>query len=209
MKNNLAYLKAFLKEFHNTGTFFPSSSWLSDSLTEQINKSTEPVNILEVGSGSGAVTKEILSKMKSNDTLTICELNESFIKLLNKTLSKDKNYIEHKKNITIFHGSILDLIEENKFNYIVCSLPFINFDIKLTKLIFKKLHDLSKKDTVFSFFTYIGALTFSKILFSKKRKNLSQLQEFFKKQSHFKEIKKNHVFLNIPPATIISYTKED
>ena len=207
MKNNLAYIKAFFKEFQNTGTLFPSSKSLCESLTKNLENRTEPLNILEVGSGTGVITKYILNKMIPGDILTLSELNQEFIKILDKNIKKHKNYQTFQNNITIFEGPFQELHLDQSYDLIICSLPFLNFDLNLTTAIFKKFDEVAKPHCKLAYFTFFAAAFASKIILKNEKERLKEIEKFHKSQNLFTVSGKDFILLNIPPAIVLNLKK--
>ncbi len=63
------------------GTVFPCSAQSARKLTEPINFG-EAKRIVELGGGTGAITKEILKKMKPDASLTVFETSAPFSEIL-------------------------------------------------------------------------------------------------------------------------------
>jgi len=83
------FLKESLKSFGVTGTLVPSTEYVSKKMTEKVDFRKD-INIVELGAGTGVITKKILSKMNSNSKLFIFEVNEKFLPDLK--LIKDNYY---------------------------------------------------------------------------------------------------------------------
>ena len=84
MSNRLADCRLFLQEFrrnfHSTGALAPSGQRLARTLAHYVNHRTDdrPKRILEVGPGTGAVTRQIIRRMHPADRLDLVEINEAF-----------------------------------------------------------------------------------------------------------------------------------
>ena len=84
MKRLLSEYRLFLREFwsnyHTTGAILPSGPWLAAALARYVGKGDRPQRILEVGPGTGAVTRRIARAMRPADRLDLVELNGSFVR---------------------------------------------------------------------------------------------------------------------------------
>lgn len=185
--SKILFLKEFIQKQKQVGSLFPSSKKLALSMIEPIDLN-EPLNILEVGAGTGAITDQLILKIRPQDKLHIVELNTNLYNLL---LNKYKNI----DNVFIYNQDIIHLNFNINFDYIVSSLPFNSFDYNLTVNILDKYKDILNKNGTLIFFEYVG---------------LSHLKSFkknsfyhIKKQKINKSIKKQKiVFNNFPPAKV-------
>lgn len=203
IKDNVAFLKEFIKEFQTTGTMFPSSKWAAQALTNPLRKSRTPQNILELGPGTGPVTVKILDDMQQGDHLVTCEINPRFMAVLKENLSSYPNFLKHKNNVEFFLGPIQELPETRKFDTIVCALPFLNFELKTVEEIFSKLERLSSPDTKMTYYEYIGLRSLGKVVsMPDRKKRLKEIDCFFKKIYKNRPVQRERVWLNLLPINI-------
>jgi len=104
----------------SVGALAPSSKYLVSKMLKQIDFSKK-VNILELGPGTGVVTKEILDKITSDSNLVCLELNAQFCTDLEEI--KDKN-------LQVIQGSAEDvgaLFKNKSFDYVISGLPLAIF----------------------------------------------------------------------------------
>ncbi len=208
MEKQFALMKSMAKDFAATGTLMPSSSFLSKALTEIITAhDNRPVKILEAGAGTGPITKQILKKLRPQDHLTLCEMNPMLCDILRKYLETDENYLINRKNIEIFEGPVQDIEKENYYDFIVCSIPFLNFPAELAEDIFKKFHQLSKEEAKLSYFSYWGCKELGQILPLKEQTRRRELVKFLDNQHYFNRTSKKNIWLNLMPAEVKYYRK--
>lgn len=79
--NALTFFKQFFISPRTTGSLIPSSPFLCDTMLESVDWQ-ECKHFVELGAGTGVLTKKILSKMASDASLTIFEIRPEFIKTL-------------------------------------------------------------------------------------------------------------------------------
>ncbi|HTK76950.1 MAG TPA: hypothetical protein VL371_16910, partial [Gemmataceae bacterium] len=72
------FLKESRRHFRATGALLPSSRFLAKTLAAPLSGARPPYRILEVGPGTGAVTRAIARRMISGDQLDAVELNPRF-----------------------------------------------------------------------------------------------------------------------------------
>jgi phosphatidylethanolamine/phosphatidyl-N-methylethanolamine N-methyltransferase len=208
IKKQLFFLREFIQEFHSTGSAFPTTKWAAQALSGPLEGQRRPKRILELGPGTGSVTFPILTKMIPGDHLSICEINPRFMSELQVKMANEPLYHKFKENISFFTGAIQDFPEsEDKFDVIVCSLPFLNFDLATVEEIFAKLQKLSSEQTVMTYYQYIGLRSFGKAFGSKEGKQrMNQLDEYFDQAIVKHNAKRKRIWLNVLPINV--YTLE-
>ena len=204
IKDNFMFLKEFVTEFHNTGSCFPTSKKAASELTAPLREKRTPKRILELGPGTGSVTFPIIEAMIPGDTLSICEINPRFMRELKAKLEKDPSYQKFKSQIDFFEGAIQDFPEsDKKFDVIVCSLPFLNFDRGMVEEIFQKLTRLSIPNAVMTYYQYIGLRSIGKTIGSREKKQrMSELDSFFDTTSTKHRALRKRVWFNVLPINV-------
>ena len=202
MNSTLAFLKAIRHEFRHTGACLPSSRFVAAAMTEDLNSNRPGWNILEVGTGTGAISKAIILNMREDDTLTLCDINPEMIAGLKTMLEKLPEYNRHKERIHIICGPVQDLPDSQKFDLIISSVPFLNFDAALTKSILEKYHQLSKPDTKLKYFQYVALKNICQLCPGKRGQRVKALSDYLENQKLFQQSDSKIVWLNLPPARI-------
>ena len=127
----IQFIKESLKNLKEVGTIFPSSKFVVTKMIEPINFE-EKLTILELGPGSGVITKKLLEKMSSDSQLICFETNKKFYEELKK--------INDNKMILINQSAekmkqYLDKYEIEKVDYIVSSVPLLSLPKEVTNKI--------------------------------------------------------------------------
>lgn len=218
IRDRLVFLRECVRQFRDTGSMFPSSRWVARELTEPIrtphSHSAElgksgrgPLNILEAGAGTGPVTVEILRLLHAQDKLCICEINPSLMQMLKTRLQKKHDFHTHQDRITFFEGPVQEMSNDQKFDVIICSIPFFNLPIELVQDIFAKFEELSSKSCTLTFFSYLGVRYFAELTpVSELKQRARAVSRFFKSLSHHHKVQKKIIWLNFTP--IVAYKVE-
>jgi len=208
LKEQFVFFREFIAEFKSTGTCFPSSKWAAEALTRPIQGERPAQNILELGPGTGSVTIKILEEMQEGDKLTICEINPRFMQALKKMLLDNEDYLKHKENVTFFEGAVQELPATEKYNTIVCALPFLNFDLTTIQEIFAKLKDVSLPETVMTYYEYIGLKEIRRTFSSAERKQvIRESENFFEEVFAKHQMHRSKVWRNLLPIYIYKLEK--
>jgi phospholipid N-methyltransferase len=196
-------VREFCQELKTTGMLCETTRWVADELVEPLKRGDQGRSILEVGAGMGAITKRLLQNMRDDDQLLICEINPRFVRRLKQRLEDNPCYQKHSKRIEFFEGPIQELQRKHKFDVIVCSLPFLNFNRPLVEEIFKKLEEFSTPATVMTYYEYTGLRQIAKHATpAPNRHRIKEIENFFKEQLPKKRANKKLVWLNLPPVRV-------
>ncbi|MDZ4814999.1 MAG: methyltransferase domain-containing protein [Verrucomicrobiota bacterium] len=195
--------KEFRESFHTTGAFIPSSRYLSREILKPWSHRTKPASILEVGPGTGAITKELIQSLGKGDDAWIVELNEAFYLHLKEKFKSEPSWKKVAPLVHLIHGPVQELTEDGRFDYLICGLPFNNFPASLVRSILRKFELLVKPGGTVSFFEY-AAVRELKSPMSPKEEKL-RLASVGKSLKRFSAKHKNDAVLiarNLPPAWV-------
>lgn len=185
----MEHLLYFFKDLKQVGAIAPSSKFLAKDLVSQLkkqlaNSDCPPLNILEVGAGTGPLTKQIIKHLRPQDQFDIVEIHKKFYQII-----KDKY---QQPNLHIHHTDILNFQPEHRYNFIFSSLPYENMPENVSRQIWEKKLQLCSSDAYISYFKYVKFRDFKCDFEEKVVDTFGQNKKF--------------VLLNLPPAKI--YTLE-
>jgi len=179
------FFKEAVKNYKTSGTIVPSSKYLANKMLKDIDFSNANL-IIELGPGNGAITHNILNKLKSNAILVCFEINDAFYNELKK--------INHPQLIVLKASAEKVERELKKLgyinaDYIVSSLPLTIIPKEISHNILLENFNFLKKGGMFIQYQY--SLTYYK-----------KLKEVFGKN-----ITLNFEPINFPPAFVYKCTK--
>ncbi len=122
-----AFFREFQLAFQTTGAIMPSSRFLAWALTRHLAQPRRPCRILEVGPGTGAVTRAIARHLSLEDLLDAVEINGRFVQVLESRLRSERAFARCRDQIHVIHAAMEDLIGSGVYDYIVSGLPLNNF----------------------------------------------------------------------------------
>jgi phospholipid N-methyltransferase len=136
MQNKNTFLKAFLKNPLRTGSIIQSSPILADKMLEKIDFRNVKC-IVELGSGSGVITKKILKKMRKDCVLLCFEIEPA--------LAEKLRNIEDPRLIIINDCAEKIDIYLKKYGFqkadcIVSGLPLASLPPKISRSILKTIY---------------------------------------------------------------------
>src|SRR5438270_8819364 len=100
-----AFFRAFRRNFHTTGAILPSSRFLARAMASDLKGPRGPARILEVGPGTGAVTREIVRLLLPGDRLDAVEINPSFVAHLRRRLDEAVLFRRRLDQIELIEGA--------------------------------------------------------------------------------------------------------
>ena len=130
----IQFIKESLKSLKEVGTILPSSKSIVNKMIQPIDFSNN-ITIIELGSGTGVITKKILDKMNSKSNLICFETNKKFYEELKKIDNKKMTLLNQSAELM---ESYLNDNEIIKIDYIVSSVPLVTLPKKVTNNILEK-----------------------------------------------------------------------
>ena len=200
----IQFFSVALRNMKTVGTVCPSSPMLSRALAEVVDAAPQPRRILEVGPGTGPVTREILRRLGPRDVLDIVELSTEFCGDLERKVLGPWRGRGHGAQVTLHNAAIQDVpLEAGSYDCVVCGLPFNNFEHELVETIMLRLLDLLRPGGELSYFCYLGAKTVkSTVLDGAGRDNLRAIARL-EDELHLAHSGTRRVVLaNFPPAEV-------
>ncbi len=200
----IQFFSIAFRNMKTVGTICPSSPMLSRELAEAVIEARSPKRVLEVGPGTGPVTKEILKTLRAGDVFDIVELSTEFCQDLDSKLLDPWRRQGSPARVTLHNAAIQDVeLEAGSYDCVVCGLPFNNFEHELVEVIMHRMLELLRPGGELSYFCYFGAKTMkSTVLDERGRDNLRAIQRL-EDELHLSHSGTRKVVLaNIPPAEV-------
>ncbi|NGP89356.1 class I SAM-dependent methyltransferase [Fodinibius halophilus] len=185
----MEHLLYFFKDLKQVGAIAPSSKFLAKDLVSQLKKrltndECAPLKILEIGAGTGPLTKQIIKHLRPKDQLDIVEIHKKFFQIV-KTKYR-------QKNVQAYHSDILHFDPNYQYDFIFSSLPYENMPEEVSREIWEKKLNLCSPEAYISYFKYVKFRDFKSDFEEKVVEKYGQNEKI--------------VFLNLPPAKV--YTLE-
>jgi phosphatidylethanolamine/phosphatidyl-N-methylethanolamine N-methyltransferase len=200
------FWREFRRTFHTTGAVLPSGRRLSRALARFVRDGELGLgsrHILEVGPGTGAVTRHILAAMRPDDRLALVERNEQFVARLRERLVKEPLFHQAADRVAVHHSGVEELAEDRTYDVIVSGLPLNNFSVEMVNQILAKLQRLLAPSGTLSFFEYIAIRRVKSLVSGRaQRQRLHGIGAALDEVLRSSEIRRDRVLANIPPAYV-------
>jgi len=195
------FFRQFKRNFFQMGAILPSSRALAQAAVAYLAQKQGSIQVLEVGAGTGAFTREIVPLLQPGDSLDIVEINPELITYLQQRFRQEPNFQTRGVEINFINDDIRRVPFSYNYDYIVFSLPLTNFPPAMVQEILDLMIDHLKPGGIFSYVKYIfiGRL---KYLFGSSvvKANLAANQKIIDSFANQYQIESRAVFLNVPPA---------
>ena len=210
MRDHFEFLRQFRQRFETTGAIAPSSRYLAAAMTGPLKSRDRPARVLEVGPGTGAVTRRIVKLLKPDDRFDLVELNETFAGMLTRRFEQDPAYRAVADRSRVHVCPLQQFDAEGPFDYIISGLPLNNFSPELVGEIVERYFQLLAPGGVLSYFEYMYVRPVRKLVSKPaERQRLTQLDEILHPVLERHRFQRNWVFVNVPPAWVQHLRNED
>jgi phospholipid N-methyltransferase len=199
----LEFLRQTWRDYHHVGAIAPSSRSLARAIAKALDqRPTEgPMRVLEVGPGTGALTRGILEKLSPGDFLVLCEINRDFADHLDARFTRDPEFARWRNSVEIVCKPVEEFGARESFHHIVCGLPFNNFAPDVVRGIFQKFADLLVPGGTVNFFEYAWIRPLKRLVSNaEQRRHTHAVEEILGDLIRRHQIDQQLVLWNLPPA---------
>ncbi|QUQ63723.1 class I SAM-dependent methyltransferase [Kutzneria sp. CA-103260] len=201
----LTFLRVARTSFQATGALAPSSRYLAARLAAPLRggQVRHPAMVLEVGSGTGVVTREIAGLLGPADRLDAVEVNPDFVEVLAHALATDPVLARAADRIRLIPESITAVDLDRRYDVIVSCLPFTNFPPEQVRAILDRYLAALVPGGHLTYFGYLGtqaarSVFDSRTELARHRAVRAVLDEFQQRYG----VGSSVVWRNLPPARV-------
>ncbi len=191
MKENLQFLQAFLKNPAKVGAIAPSSPELAAEMLQGIQPDDHNI-VLELGVGTGAITRFLRDIVPSKDSYLGLELDSELVITLNQ------NYPD--MNIICGNAAIAYAIHQEsglgKVRYLICCLPFVSLPKEISENVLIEIQKFMDEGCELRIFQYAHGYYLPPAI---------KLREFLKKR-YGKALRSPLILKNMPPAFTLTWS---
>lgn len=190
MNENIQFLQAFLKNPLKVGAIAPSSPDLASKMLDGIEPDENNV-VLELGVGTGAITKFLADRIPNRESYLGIELDTKLVKSLNRRYP-DLNFISGNaaEAYEIHRSSGLGPIR-----YIICCLPFVSMPNEVGEQILTEASRFMEHGCMFRTFQYAHGYYMPSAI---------KIREFMRNR-YGRSQRSKLIFNNLPPAYTLTW----
>jgi phospholipid N-methyltransferase len=197
------FIREFRRHGRTTGAVLPSSRFLARALVSELCKPRRPARILEVGPGTGSVTREIARHLLPDDRVDLVEINGQFVAHLQRRFDREWTFHSRRHQFQIIHAAVESLTGAETYDYIVSGLPLNNFPGAQVREIFKTYDRLLKPGGTLTYYEYVLARQLkSPFVNRRERRRLYRVGRVMGGYIRSYQIRRERIFINVPPAIV-------
>jgi len=191
MKENLQFLQAFLKNPAKVGAIAPSSPELAQTMISGLKPDKDNI-ILELGVGTGAITKFIEPILPDRDSYLGLELDEKLYHALRLTYH----------DLHIVQGNACEAYRIHKesglgkVKYLVCCLPFVSLPKTVAEEVYRQIDTFMEDGCTLRLFQYAHGYYLPPALKLRERM----------RHRYGKSKRSQLVLKNVPPAYTLTWS---
>lgn len=200
-----AFFRQFRQRFETTGAIAPSSRFLASAMARPLKQRTgdTPVRVLEIGPGTGAVTRTLVKHIREGDRFDLVELNEAFAELLNGRFESEPTWKRVREQSHVHVVPIQEFATEEPYDFVISGLPLNNFPTALVDEIFEAYFRLLKPGGVLSYFEYQFVRSIrTRVGKRAERERLTTIDNTMRSYTDRLRFRRDWIFVNLPPAWV-------
>ncbi len=201
--HQLRFLKEYFGDPTTVGAIAPSSRGLAAALCEPFRHRTCPAKVLEVGAGTGAVTRHLGSLLGGEDELDLCEIQPKFVSVIEREILPHPDFAPGVAagRVRLLKQPVQEINQGNRYDFIISGLPLTAFELQDVQDVFAAFRRCLKPDGVLSYFEYIALRKISRsCTVGRSRERIRSVSSFLSGQIRDHQFDRQTVLMNLPPA---------
>ena len=197
------FFRGCLREPRVVGALTPSSRSLALALCEPYRTYRAPARVLEVGAGTGAITKHLGPLLKPRDELDVCEIKPDFAEVIERDVLRRPAFMPAVEagRVRVLCQPVQALSAEHQYDFVISALPFTAFGLDDVRTIFEVIRQCLKPNGVFSYFEYVGIRRTTRVLsLGRERARIRSVSEFLNQRIRSHQFARRTILQNVPPA---------
>ncbi|MGY5123563.1 class I SAM-dependent methyltransferase [Streptomyces nigrescens] len=199
-----AFLVESIRNHRTVGSIAPSGKSLANLLADPLLERAGRIsNVLEVGAGTGSVTRILLPQIPRGSRLDIVEANAHFAAHLRRLVRGYPNLLEKQEQVRVHNAFVEQLNTDRRYDVIVSGLPFANFSPRQVDEIMGRYFDLLRPGGTLTYFSYCGSRWVRTFLTSRpEARRQREVKDLLQQYHNQYAIGCWTVWGNLPPANV-------
>ncbi len=190
MNERLQFFQEFLKNPLNVGAISPSSPALAEKMLAEVEADSKHI-ILEIGVGTGAITRILQTKIPNPNCYLGIEINEAFVECAHKEFPELKIVCGDAGEAEKIHAET----RLGEVKYIISGLPFASLPGEISQTILSEVDKFMSKGCLFRTFQYVHGYYLPPAVKFRQRM-----------QEKYGKVRRSRVVLkNVPPAYTLTW----
>lgn len=197
LSQHLTFFRQAFRSLREVGALAATTHAVANAVVAPITHRETPIQVLEVGAGTGAITQAILRRLASDDHLDVYEINAAFAAVLRQTVGSITGPM-----VQVYEADIESLAPEARYDFIVSSLPLLNLPPDKVDRVFTLLLSALKPGGTLSYYDYWAKELRQFIHGTAERRRVREILRITRSYLHRYEYHHQIMFKNVPPASI-------
>lgn len=198
------FLAESLRDMRTTGAIAPSGRRLAVMLAEPLREQrSRPLDVLEVGADTGAVTRALIPLLGSGSRLDVVESNARFVSHLRSVVHTHPSLVAAADRVRVQHAFIERVDTDRGYDVIVSGLPFTNFPPEQVEAIMNRCLELLHPGGILTYFAYAGTRALRTLVSSRaeiaRHRAVERVLASFRRRC---AVGCRTVWSNLPPARV-------
>ena len=205
LTHQVKFLRQYLDSPRVVGAVAPSSQFLAAALAGPFAGRERPANVLEVGAGTGAVTRVLGKLLGPEDRLDVCEIESNLADILEADVLSIGPIASARRQgrVRLIRGAVQDIEAKPTYDYVVACLPFTVFELADVEHILEVIRQAMRPGGVFSYFEYFAMRPLARTFYmGSARRRFRSVSAFMDGMIRKYQFDKRLVRRNIPPAVV-------
>lgn len=203
LSETLHFFRSYLDDPSVVGAVAPSSRHLAAALVRPFARCKRAARVLEVGAGTGRVTRRIAHLLQPDDRFDICEIKDDLADAIEaEVLSAPRlRRARREGRIRLLRCPAQSIRDPQGYDFIIAGLPFTTFEPGLVETILSSIRRNLRPNGVFSYFEYVGLRKLNHTLaVGKHRRRIRTVSALLDRHINRHQFSRETVLLNLPPA---------
>ena len=196
-RSRLVFYAETVRATRQVGAFAPTSSVAATAVARALAAYPAPRSVLEVGAGTGALTRALLERLGPGDRLDLCEINTRFAHYL-----KDEFAALAAPAVRVFADDVEGLPPDARYDVIVSSLPWLNLEPDKVRRILAWYDAALRPGGTLCYVDYWGNGVRVLLGSGAERRRLRGVREALRALRRRYAYRRRVVLLNVPPMCV-------
>jgi phosphatidylethanolamine/phosphatidyl-N-methylethanolamine N-methyltransferase len=195
--SRLVFWQQAVRALQQVGALAETSRVVACAVAAPLAGQPGPRRVLEVGAGTGAITRAILPHLSAHDRLDLYEINAPFTAVLRRSF-------EHANGpaVQVYEDDIEQLPPGVRYDAIVSSLPLLNMMPDKVERVFARLLESLIPGGTLSYYDYWAKEVRLLIHGAAERQRVRAVLDVTRGYLERYEYQRRVIFRNVPPACV-------